>query len=283
VSIDNFIPEVWSARLIRSLERAHVYGQEGVVTREYEGEIREAGDTVRIMSIGPITINNYTKNSDIAAPQELQDAQAILQITQQKYFNFQVDDVDQAQTNVDVMDEAMRRAAYGLNNVADSFIASQYVDIPTTTALGTDASPITPTATTAYELLVDLSVKLTEQDVPMEGRWAIVPAWYTGLMAKDARFVAGATPMAESNIRNGIAGTVAGFTLMLSNNVPTVGGTKYKIIAGVPGGIAYAEQVRKTEAYRPERRFADAVKGLHLYGAKVVRPELLAVATVLRT
>jgi hypothetical protein len=283
VSIDNFIPEVWSARLIRNLERAHVYGQEGVVTREYEGEIRDAGDTVRIMSIGPVTINNYTKNSDIAAPQELQDAQAILQVTQSKYFNFQVDDVDQAQIRVDVMDEAMRRAAYGLSNVADSFIASQYVDIPSTSSLGTDASPITPTATTAYELLVDLSVKLTENDVPMEGRWIVVPAWFTGLMAKDNRFVSGATPMSESNIRNGIAGTVAGFTLIQSNNVPTVGGTKYKLVAGVPGGIAYVEQIRKTEAYRPERRFADAVKGLHLYGAKVVRPELLAVATVLRT
>jgi phosphoglucomutase len=117
----------------------------------------------------------------------------------------------------------------------------------------------------------------------MEGRWIVVPAWFTGLMAKDNRFVSGATPMSESNIRNGIAGTVAGFTLIQSNNVPTVGGTKYKLVAGVPGGIAYVEQIRKTEAYRPERRFADAVKGLHLYGAKVVRPELLAVATVLRT
>ena len=281
MSLDNFIPEVWSNRLLLSLKKRLVYGQTGVVNRDYEGDIREAGDTVRINSIGPVTVNNYTKNSDILAPQELEDAQAVLQITQQKYFNFQVDDIDQAQQRPQVMDAAMNEAAYALSLVADSYIAAKYTEAAW--AIGNDGTPETlSTAAEAYELMVDMGVKLDEANVDAAGRWAIVPPWFMGTLAKDARFVANGTPENMSNIRNGVSGTIAGFTVMTSNNVPNTAGTLYKLLFGVSGAITFAEQIRKVEGYRPEKRFADAMKGLHLYGAKVIRPEMLGVVTINR-
>lgn len=280
MAIDNFIPEIWSARLNQSLKKDLVFAQEGVVNRDYEGDIMEAGDTVRINTIGSVTVSNYTKNSNMLPPQELTDSQATLVIDQQKSFNFQVDDIDRAQQKPKVMDAAMQEAAYALSNVMDAYVAGLHTQITDPAhLLGTDGAPKAPDPTTAYEFLVDLGVLLTEANVPMAGRWIILPPWYIGLMAKDTRFVEGATPMAGSNIANGISGKIAGFTVLMSNNVANTANDKYKIMAGVPGGISVAQQVRAVEAYRPELRFADAVKGLHLYGAKVVRPEMLVLMT----
>ncbi len=282
MSLETFIPEIWSARLISSLKRTLVYAQPGVVNRDYEGDIQGVGDTVRISSIGPVTINNYAKNTDIDPPQELSDAQALLEITQQKYYNFQVDDIDNVQMKPKVMDEAMRQAAYNLSNVADSYVAAQYVDANVANNIGSTAAPIVITQANAYEYIVDASVRLTEANVPMEDRWIILPPWYLGMMAKDARFVSGATQISTSNIQNGVSGRIGGFSLLMSNNVPNTAGTLYRIMYGTSGAISYAEQIRKTEAYRPEKRFADAIKGLHLYGARVIRPDMLGVLTANR-
>ena len=279
MSLTSFIPEIWSAKLMQALEAQLRYAQPGVMNRDYEGEIRNVGDTVHINSIGPITINDYVRNTDMANPQELQDASATLQITQQKSFNFQVDDLDAAQMKVSVMSEAMRRAAYGLASVADAYVGAMAVaGASPANAIGSDGAPVTPTAATAYDYLIDLSVKLDNALIPEEGRYVIIPPWYRGLLAKDDRFTH-ATATGDSIIRNGRVGTVAGFDIVISTNVPNTANTKYKILAGTNWGVTYAEQVNKVEGYRPEKRFADAVKGLHMYGAKVIRPEALAVMT----
>jgi N4-gp56 family major capsid protein len=279
MSIKNFIPQIWSARVLAALQKSLIYAQAGVVNRDYEGEISAAGDTVRINSIGDVTIKDYTRNADIEAPEELSDAQTMLTITQEKYFNFAVDDVDKRQAKGNYFDEAMQRSGYGLRDKADQFIAAKYTDVPTANMLGDDTTPIVPTATTAYEKLVDLGVILSENNVPKEGRFAIVPPWFYGLLQKDDRFVKAGTMKTDEVLRNGQIGSAAGFTVMESNNVPNTAGTKYKIIAGHPMAASYAEQIVKVEAYRPEKRFSDAVKGLHVYGAKLVRPYAWAVLT----
>lgn len=275
MAITNFIPQIWSARLLAKLQASLVYGQPGVINRDYEGEIRQRGDTVKITQIGAIAVGDYTKNQDMDAPQILDDEALVLTITESKYFHFYVDDVDRVQAAGELMDQAMEQAAYALRNAADRFIASNYVDIGN--KLGDDTAPLQPTAKTAYDMLVDLAVKLDENNVPEEGRWVIVPPWYHGLLLKDERFVASGSAAADDRLRNGRVGEVAGMTVLRSNNVPNSDGKAYKIIAGHQIGWSYAEQVNQVEAYRPERRFGDAVKGLHLYGAKVIRPEALAV------
>lgn len=273
----NFIPTVWSARILQQLDKALVYGQTGVVNRDYEGEIREAGSTVKIASIGDITVDDYTRDTDIGDPQILTDTEQMLVIDQQKYFNFYVDSIDRAQTNINVMDEAMQRAAYGLRDKADQYIAALMdAAVPSGNKIGSTTTPVIPTATTAYEYLVDLATKLDEANVPTDGRWCVVPPWFHGLMLKDARFVSAGSAKTDQVLANGEVGEAAGFRILKSNNVPNTFGTKYKIIAGHPIATSYAEQILDVQSYKPEKRFGDAVKGLHVYGAKVLRPAALA-------
>lgn len=277
--INNFIPKVWSAKILKALEKFHIFGSPAVVNREYEGEIQDKGSSVTINSVGDITIKDYTKNTDIDSPEEVNDAGQELLITEGKYFNFAIDDVDKVQANAGVMAEAMSRAGYGLRDKADIFVSASHVLVPSQNFLGSDASPIIPTKADAYDYLVDLGIKLDEANIPAEGRFAVVPPWFEGLLLKDSRFVAVGSAKSDEVLRNGMIGRAAGLDIYKSNNTPNAAGTLYKVIAGHPMAYCFAEQIVKTEAYRPEKRFADAVKGLHVYGGKLVRPYAWAVGT----
>lgn len=249
-------------------------------------------------SIGDPTITDYVKNTDMASAETLSDSQRTLTISQAKAFHFQIDDVDKAQQQPKVMDNAMSRAAYKFSDVTDQYVASVMVaGASSLNGIGTDALPIVAPgsstgATGAYEQLVDLSTKLNEANVPRDGRFAIVPPWYEGVLLKDNRFIDNdaASPAAGQPLLNGTIGRGAGFQVMVSNNVPTIaapGGAanqvpRSKILAGHPMATTFADQINQVEAYRPERRFADAVKGLHLYGGAVMEPAALAVLTATR-
>ena len=291
-SIDNFIPELWSARILIALNKALVYAQPRVVNRDYDGEIKDVGNTVKINSIGDPTIFDYTKNVDMPGPETLSGSQKTLTIDQAKAFNFQVDDIDKVQQQPKVMDTALERAAYRLADIADQYIASEMVAGATLNTIGTDATPIVPTPTAgvtgAYEQLVDLSVKLDEQNVPTEGRWIVIPPWFHGMLIKDQRFISYG---AQDVLYNRQVGMAAGFAVLVSNNVPTVAAPagnanqvpRSKILAGHAMAATFADQINQVEAYRPERRFGDAVKGLHVYGSEVERPEAIAVLTATRS
>lgn len=275
-----FIPTVWAAKLLTALEKALVYGQTGVVNRDYEGEISQKGDSVKIATIGDITIGDYTKNTDMAV-QILDDADQMLTISQQKYFNFTYDDIDNAQQEVSTMSEAMSFAGYKLKDAADRFVAGHYINAPVDSGVGTDGAPLNAlTANVAYKLLVDLSTKLTERDIPTDGRFVIVPPFFHGALLQDDRFVKTGGTNAEERLVNGKVGEAAGFNVLLSNNVPNTTGTLYKVIAGHPMGYSYAEQIVSVETYRTEKQFSNGVKGLHVYGGRLVRPQAWAVGTV---
>lgn len=277
MSMANFIPTLWSARLLEHLNKTHVYG--ALVNRDYEGEIKEKGNTVKINSIGDVSIGDYARNTDMSPPEVLSGTTQTLEITQGKYFNFQIDDVDKAQQTPKIMDKAMQRSSYAMSDLSDRYIAGFYTDTAAANLIGNDTTPVSPTKDNAYDYLVDLSVKLDEADVPSEGRWVVIPAWFYGLLQKDPRFISAGTSATDAVLRNGRIGEAAGFTVHKSNNVPNTGGAKYKIMAGHNMAISFAEQIVRVEAYRPEKRFADAVKGLHVYGAKVLVPKALAVLT----
>jgi hypothetical protein len=277
MALTTFIPTLWSARILQNLHKSLVYGQAGVINRDYEGEIRDVGDSVRINSIGAISVGNYTKNSDMNDPEDLLGAGQTLVIDQAKYFNFQVDDIDRVQTRPDVMSEAMREAAYALKDELDGFLAAKWSEASNN--IGSNASPKTDinTANYAYNYLLELGTKLDENNVPTDGRWVIIPPWYKEILLKDSRFINPGTPQGEERLANGQVMRAAGFNILMSNNVPNTSDDNYKIIAGHPMAWTLAEQIVKVEAYRMEKRFADAVKGLHVYGAKVLRPYALAV------
>jgi hypothetical protein len=276
MSLD-FIPTVWAARLLSALEKSLIYGQAHVSNRAYEGEVRSSGNTVKIASISSVSIGDYTKNNDINDPENLTDDEQTLLIDQAKYFNFYVDSIDRAQQNVDVLDEAMRNSAWSLREKADTYLASlMEAGVTAGNTIGSIATPKVPTKDDAYEYLVDLGVLLDEGNVPTSVRFAIIPAWFHGLLLKDDRFVRSGTGQGDDRLANGEVGEAAGFRIMKSNNVPNTTGTKYKIIAGHAMATTYVEQILDLQAYQPEKRFGDAVKGLHVYGAKVVRPAGLA-------
>jgi len=272
-----FIPTVWAARLLTALEKSLVYGQANVCNRDYEGEIREAGNTVKIGSVGEVAIGNYVKDTDIADPETLTDDDQSLVIDQQKYFNFYVDSIDRAQQNANVLDTAMRHSAWGLRDVSDTYLAGiMDTAVPAGNKIGSTTTPKVPTKDDAYEYLVDLGVLLDEANTPLDGRFVIVPAWFHGLLLKDERFVQAGTLRSDRALANGAVGEAAGFSILKSNNVPNTTATKYKILAGHSIATSYVEQIVDLQTYKPEKRFGDAVKGLHVYGAKVVRPEALA-------
>lgn len=286
MAINRFIPEVWSARLLVALRKALVYAQPGIVNRDYEGEIRDAGDTVRITSIGRPTIDNYNPNSTEISPEELTDAQRTLVVDQSKYWAFKVDDVNARQAKGNVIPQAMSEAAFGLADLVDQFVAGLYTGVQSAnvvTAASIDETDSADWPLFYNSVLIPLKVALDEANVPTPGRYVVIPPWLHGVALRDDRFVSADKAGTTEGLRNGMVGRASGFDILMSNNVPEPSaGSTFVVQAGVPMAISFAEQINKTEAYRPESSFSDAVKGLALYGAKLLRPDSIATCTVTR-
>lgn len=274
MAVTTFIPELWNARLLYALEKAHV--ATNLVNRNYEGEISNHGDTVHINTIGAITVKSYTKNTDIDAPETLTTTDQTLVIDQAKYFNFQVDDVDKVQAAGELVDTAMGRAAYALADVSDAYLLGVIAaGAAAGNTIGSAAAPVAITASNVYENIVKLKTKLDKANVPNTGRTIVVPPDVHSLLLLDDRFAKSTATAGQEALINGLVGRIAGFDVYMSNNVKTGTGTDtgktpyFEITAQITDATTYAEQIIKTEAYRMESRFADAVKGLHVYGAKV--------------
>ena len=274
MAITTFIPELWSARLLYALEKSHV--ATNLVNRNYEGVIANQGDTVHINSIGAVTVKDYTKNTNIADPEVLTTADQTLDIDQAKYFNFQVDDVDKAQISGEIIDTAMGRSAYALADVSDAFLLKTIANgVASANKIGAKATLTALTASNVYENIVKMRTLLDKANVPTTGRTIVVPPEVYALLLLDDRFAKSGSDSGQNALLNGMVGRVAGFDVFMSNNCVSgadggSGSTAYFVItAQVASATTYAEQIIKTEAYRMEKRFADAVKGLHVYGAKV--------------
>ena len=277
MAVTGFIPKLWSARLLNALDKSHVFAN--VVNRDYEGEIKKMGDTVHINTIGAVTIGTYTQNTDFTSgPETLATTDQTLTIDQAKYFNFQVDDIDKAQAAGDIMDKAMTRAAYGLADASDKYIAGILAGAADTSNL-VSSSAVALTSSNVYENVVKMRTILDKANVPTAGRSLVIPPEMYALILLDDRFVKTGGEMAEGILNTGLVAQAAGFDIYLSNNCVSANVSDtltYTITGGVDSAATYAEQIVSTEAYRPEKRFADAVKGLHVYGAKVVDKAQLA-------
>ena len=272
MAISNFISTVWSETLLRKLDAEYI----GVknCSRDYEGDIKGKGSTVKICGIGNVTVSDYTKNSDLAAPETLSDNVRTLYIDQAKSFNFQIDDVDRAQSNPKIMELAMSQAAAALAEVADRYVYSLYTDATTANTIKVDAltaDNIVDTIISARQLMLKNGVN---SNIPTS--LEVTPD-VAALLLKAQ--ILKATDNTES-LSNGSLGSFIGFDVYVTPNL-TVDSSGYaKCIARTKRAIAFAEQLSEVEAYRPELRFADAVKGLHLYGAKLVYPNEMVLLNV---
>lgn len=267
MAITNFIPTIWSENLTRALDQEYV----GVAhcNRDYEGEIKNCGSTVKICGVGSVDIFDYTKNADMSMPQDLSDTVTELTIDQAKYFNFQIDDIDRAQSSPKLMDAAMKVAAQGLAQDADRFIFklseeathNVYVSEPNNVEEAMQA------LFAAREKLFKAGVT-DSSDVVFE-----VSPGVASLLLK-----AKITNCSDTNeiYEKGTLGSIFGCPIYVSNNIHIDDTSSifdhHKCLLRTRRSVAFAEQLSEIEAYRPEKRFADAVKGLHLYGAKIVYP-----------
>lgn len=192
-------------------------------------------------------------------------------------FAFKIDDVDAAQTKPKLMQNAMQEAGWGLRDASDQYIAGLYTDAAIQADLGTEATPIDITSVNITEYIGLVAQKLDEANVPSETRWMVAPPWF--FQKINLASITLDTNNSEI-IRGGYQGSFLGFDLYKSNNVSIgtpASNAKTRVMAGYRGSITFAEQVLSLEAYRPESSFSDAMKGLYVYGAKVSRPDALAV------
>lgn len=266
MAISNFIPTVWSETLASALNKQYVAVAN--CNRDFEGEIKEKGSRVNICSVGNVTVGDYTKNTDMNDPETLSDSARELIINRAKYFNFQLDDIDRTQAMPGLLEEAMRKAAQGLAEEADAFVFSLYGDAATT------VSNANATADNILDSLINARMALYANGVG-DGSDIVIevsPA-VAGLILKAK--IALSTDNGEL-LESGCLGSFGGCKIYVSPNIVVEDGDgvkQHKCLVRTKRAIAFAEQLSEIDAYRPEKRFADALKGLHLYGAKTVFPE----------
>lgn len=275
MAITNFIPEVWSAAILEALRAKLVFPS--LCNRDYEGDIREAGDTVHITGYNDVTVHEYVRGKAITVDDVTDKEAAVLKIDKSDYFAFKVNDLDKTQAKADLTGKFTNSAAYNMMKNVETYI-SNLMD----TAVGTPAKTVdVGTPADAYLAVVEAGRKLDVQNVPDEGRWLVVSPDFYALLLQDSRFIEG-TEAGHNTLLNGVVGQVRGFTVVKSNNVPRKSASPdtQSILAGTNAAVTFAQQVSKVEAMRMQTDFADMVRGLDLYGAKVIRPECLTKITL---
>lgn len=280
MAVDQFVPEIWSAEILSALRNSLVYGQPGIINRNYEGEIAAAGDTVQITSIADPTVTSYTQHSTTITYSALSDTQQSLVADQADHFAFKVEDIERRQALPGFVEEAAQGAAFGLADAIDEYLAATMYAAVNATANDYGAFTADVSDQTAYNLFVEFRTLLNRDNVPSQGRWVVVPPELTGALLKDPRFINASASGSTDPLRNGLVGRIAGFDVYESNQTPDPTSGTYAVLAGHPMATTFAQQISKVEALRLEGSFSDGVRGLSLYGAKVLRPECLAVASV---
>ncbi|MBO5339229.1 MAG: hypothetical protein J6A96_05970 [Clostridia bacterium] len=265
----NFIPSVWAESINRELERACVFAED--CNRQYEGLVSSKGDSVHILGVGKPTIRSLDRENasgEIADAEEIADTSTILNINQIRYFNYKVGDIDKAQAIGGLMDSLSQETSEGLANEIDKYIANMVT--------GSDVVKLTENATLVTKenvlgVIDDAIQALQENDVNMSSGVTITvsPRFYK--LFKQA-YTSNDTNNSEM-LKNGRVATYGNVAVKLSNNVAkTEDGAVDNIMIRTKRAIAFVNPLTHTEAYRPEKSFADAVKGYALFDGKVVRP-----------
>jgi len=268
-----FVPQIWTAKIMRTLEDNLVARK--ICDTSYEGEVKRSGDTVHFNGLADPTISPYTGTITY---EDLTDSRISLVIDQQNSFSFKVGDIQKAQADVDLKGSQATRAEYGLKKAADSFILGKYADADAANKVTGDAdATIVITTANVLSNIALIAQRLKEQNVDDKNMWMVLPPWLQ-LKLKLAGI--------KFSINNGINGTGGmawtnelGFDMFVTNQVVN-GGTaatpKSRIMAGSYQAMVYADQIVDTEDLRLESSFDTAVRGLHVFGHKVIKPKELA-------
>lgn len=283
-----FIPEIWSGKLQVKFYKATVFGE--IANTDYEGEIKGQGDTVHVRTIPDITISTYTKglnlSTQVPAPSKVD-----LSINQAKYFNVAVDDVDATQSDIPMMETFTNDATEQMKIAVDTTVLSGIFAgadaankgnaaglVSANIVLGATGTPVALTKANVLDYIVDCGQVLDEANVPETGRWMVVPAWLAALIKKSDLKDAALTGDSQTPIRNGRLGMIDRFTLYVSNQVPSaVDGsvTAYHVMFGTKAAVTFASQFTKMETLRSTSTFGNIVRGLNVFGFKVIQGKAL--------
>lgn len=281
----NFIPEIWSGKLIENFYDATVLA--AISNTDYEGEIRQYGDTVNIRTTPELTIRTYQKGMTLQV--ENPDKPKLqLVIDKGEYFAAVEDDVDKVQSDINLMDTWSKDASERMKIKIDQRVLTDMLPgiaatnkgatagrISANINLGTTAAPVAVTKTNVLDFIVDIGTVLDEANCPEGDRFIVIPAKMAGMIKKSDLKDASLTGDGTSVLRNGRLGMIDRFTVYMSHNLFVDTG-KFSIIAGHKMGLTFASQMTNMETIRSETTFGNIVRGLQVYGYKVVKPEALS-------
>lgn len=273
----NFIPEVWSLRMQVKFYANTV--TPAITNNDWEGEIKESGSQVHIRIVPTVTIDDYVVNQDISY-QDLEDEKDTLDIDKAKIFAFKVDDVDKAQMDIRVMEKATGDAQQQMKIEVDTDVLSNVAASATTVIADAQWTKVN-----VLENIVDARTELDELNVPKEGRWGVLAPWQYGLIGKsdlkDASLSGDDTSIIRKN--SNYVGNIAGFNLLESNLLvgasTASSATPTDSLFGTKHAITFANQLRKVERIAQlQNTFGAAVRGLNVYGYKVIKADALVAA-----
>ena len=267
-----FFPEIWSKKLNQMLEKNCVMMQ--CVNKNWEGEISQQGDTVKIITPADVTVSTLT--SDNITYTSLAPKSQDLVIDQKKFFAFKIDDVAKVQSNMDIMEAHLVNAKKAIEEVQDSYLLAMHTDVTESNTVGSESSPITLDKSTIYEHFVKLSLALKNSDAVHTGvrPWVVINPNIESYLLQSPEFIK-AYNVADETLRDGAIGRIAGMDVLVSTNLTDID-NKYYVLAGTNDAITFASQLAKIESLRDKDSFSDLVRGLYLYGAKTVQPKALA-------
>ena len=267
----NFIPEVFSKLLQAKFYKKSILPE--ISNTDYEGEISGQGDKVVIRTVPAVTINNY---AGTITTQELTTAKVEMLIDKAKYYSFKVDDVLAAQADINLLEGASTDAAEGMRIAVETDVLAGAV-----TGATTIGSQTTITAANILTNILTMSKQLDELNIPEEGRFIVLSPEFISLLKQSELRQAYLTGDGTSPLRNGLVGMVDRFRVFQSNMVYTAASgadSGYThVLAGHPKALSFASQFTNTETVRMESTFGDQVRGLKVYGSKVVTPDALVV------
>ena len=267
----NFIPEVFSKLLQAKFYSKSVLPE--ISNTDYEGEISGQGDKIVVRTVPAVTINDY---AGTITTQELTTAKVEMLIDKAKYYSFKVDDVLAAQADINMLEGASSDASEGMRIAVETDVLAAAV-----TGATTIGSQTTITASNILANILVLAKTLDELNIPEEGRFIVLSPEFISMLKQSELRQAYLTGDATSPLRNGLVGMVDRFKVFQSNMVYTPGSGSDSgythVLAGHPKAISFASQFTNTETVRMESTFGDQVRGLKVYGSKVITPDALCV------
>ena len=273
MAITNFIPELWEGMMLRRWENEKVFP--ALFDRHYEG-IATKGNTVHITGVVKPAVKDYKANNRTTSADAITDTGVDLLIDEEKNFDFYVDDIDAVQAAGSLADYT-NAAADALVEDADQYLANLLIADGNVLPY----SSIT-TGDGAFNVFRDARKQLNKNKAPTVGRVAVVNAEFEALLlGADSKLTAYDTSGDTAGLRRGTIGSLLNFRVISSNNLPEVDSPQ--AVFFVQEAAAYVSQIDKMEGMRAENKFADRIRGLHVYGAKVVRPEGILVFNELGT